>query len=56
METPKEKEETFFAPAERFRAAIDADEVERLGDEIGQFVFGGSIPGTCHSELSEGSL
>jgi len=36
----KEKEKTFFALAERFRAAADPEEVKQLGDEMGRFVFG----------------
>jgi hypothetical protein len=45
METQKEKKERFSALAERFQAATDAGEVERLGEEIGQFVFGNQFPG-----------
>jgi len=40
MEARKQKEKAFFALAERFRASKDAKEVERLGDELGRFVFG----------------
>ena len=36
----KQKEEEFFRLAERFRAAQDPDEIKRLGDEMGRFVFG----------------
>ena len=36
----KEKERQFFDLAERFRAARDPEEVSRLGDELGRFVFG----------------
>jgi len=36
----KEKEKAFFELAERFRAADDPKEVERLGEELGQMVFG----------------
>jgi hypothetical protein len=36
----KQKEHTFLELAERFRAAEDSDEVKRLGDQLGRFVFG----------------
>src|SRR5215471_5873106 len=36
----KEKEKAFFELAERFRSAEDPKEVERLGEELGQMVFG----------------
>ena len=36
----KQREEEFFRLAERFRAAQDPDEIRRLGDEMGRFVFG----------------
>lgn len=36
----KEKERQFFDLAGRFRAARDPEEVSRLGDELGRFVFG----------------
>ena len=36
----KEKEKAFFDLAERFRSAGDPKEVERLGEELGQMVFG----------------
>jgi hypothetical protein len=39
-EVQKEKEKTFLALAERFRAAADPHEVKRLGDQMGRFVFG----------------
>ena len=32
--------EAFFELAQRFRASEDPDEVKRLGDEMGRFVFG----------------
>jgi len=38
--TKKEKEKAFFELAERFRSAEDPKEVERLGEELGQMVFG----------------
>jgi len=34
------KEEAFFELAERFRGSNDSEEVKRLGDELGRFVFG----------------
>jgi hypothetical protein len=40
LEAQKEKEKAFFAMAERFRAADDPEEVMRLGDKMGRFVFG----------------
>jgi hypothetical protein len=36
----KQREKEFFRLAERFRAAQDPDEIKRLGDEMGRFVFG----------------
>jgi hypothetical protein len=36
----KQREEEFFRLAERFRAAQDPDDIKRLGDEMGRFVFG----------------
>lgn len=41
IEAQKRKQEEFFHLAERFRAATDPREVERLGDELGRMVFGG---------------
>ena len=40
IEAQKRKEKAFFELAERFRAADDPKEVERLGEELGQMVFG----------------
>jgi predicted DNA-binding ribbon-helix-helix protein len=34
------KEKAFFELAQRFRSAEDADEVQRLGEQLGHFVFG----------------
>ena len=34
------KDKAFFELAERFRAAANPNEVERLGKELGQMVFG----------------
>jgi hypothetical protein len=36
----KQREKEFFRLAERFREAQDQDEIKRLGDEMGRFVFG----------------
>jgi len=41
MEAEKRKQQEFFDLAERFRSATDADEVKRLGDQMGRMVFGG---------------
>lgn len=35
-----QKEKAFFELAQRFRSSQDADEVQRLGEELGRFVFG----------------
>ncbi len=40
LQAQREKEKSFFALAERFRAASDPDEVKELGDEMGRFIFG----------------
>jgi len=40
IEAKKKKEKAFFELAEHFRAATDLKEVERLGEELGQMVFG----------------
>lgn len=40
LEAQKEKEKAFFELAQRFRKANEPKEVERLGDELGRFVFG----------------
>jgi EAL domain-containing protein (putative c-di-GMP-specific phosphodiesterase class I) len=40
LETQKQKEKAFFALAERFRDSKDPEEVQKLGDELGRFVFG----------------
>lgn len=34
------REAQFFGLAERFRAATDSEQVKRLGDQLGRFVFG----------------
>jgi len=36
----KQREQDFFQLAEKFRSAQDPDEIKRLGDEMGRFVFG----------------
>jgi hypothetical protein len=36
----KRKENVFFELAGRFRASDDPEQVKRLGDELGRFVFG----------------
>lgn len=40
MEAEKRKEQEFFELADRFRNASDPEEVRRLGDQMGQMVFG----------------
>jgi metal-responsive CopG/Arc/MetJ family transcriptional regulator len=40
IEAQKKREKAFFELAERFRAASDPEEVKRLGDNLGRFVFG----------------
>ena len=40
IETQKRKEIAFFELAERFRSASDPAEIQKLGDELGQMVFG----------------
>jgi hypothetical protein len=41
IEAEKQKQQEFFALAERFRTATDREEVKRLGDRMGRMVFGG---------------
>ncbi len=36
----KQRELDFFQLAEKFRSAQDPEEIKRLGDEMGRFVFG----------------
>jgi len=36
----KQKENSFFKLAERFRSSKDPAEAKKLGDELGRFVFG----------------
>jgi len=40
IEAEKRKQREFFELAERFRAATDPKDVERLGDDLGRMVFG----------------
>jgi hypothetical protein len=40
IEVAKHKEQAFFELAGRFRSSKDPDEVKKLGDELGRFVFG----------------
>ena len=40
IEAQQQKEKAFFQLAEKFRAASDPNEVKRLGDDLGRFVFG----------------
>jgi hypothetical protein len=40
IEARQRKEKEFFALAQRFRSSQDADEVQRLGEQLGRFVFG----------------
>ena len=40
IEAQRKKEQAFFELAARFRSAKDPEEVKRLGDSLGRFVFG----------------
>jgi len=40
IEAEKRKQQEFFDLTQRFRAAEDPEEVKRLGDEMGQMIFG----------------
>ena len=40
IEAQKQKEKAFFELAEKFRSASDPKEIQKLGDELGQMVFG----------------
>lgn len=42
IEARKQKEKAFFELAERYRAATDPSEVQRLGNQLGRMVFGGN--------------
>jgi hypothetical protein len=41
IEADRQKQQHFFALAERFRNEQDPDAAKRLGDELGKMVFGG---------------
>lgn len=41
IEAEKRKQQEFFELAERFRNTTDPEEAKRLGDALGQMVFGG---------------
>lgn len=40
LEAQKQKEKAFFELANRFRDSNDPEEVKRLGNELGRFIFG----------------
>ena len=40
IEAEKRRQQEFFDVAERFRNATDPEEVKRLGEKLGQMVFG----------------
>ena len=40
IEAEKRKQQEFFELAERFRNTTDPEEAKRLGDKLGQMVFG----------------
>ena len=40
IEARRQKEKEFFELAERFRASKDPEEIKKLGEELGLFVFG----------------
>lgn len=40
LEARQQKEKAFFDLAARFRNSEDPEEVKRLGDELGRFIFG----------------
>src|SRR5258707_14535500 len=41
IEAEERRQQEFFDLAERFRNATDPEEAKRLGDKLGQMVFGG---------------
>ncbi len=41
IQVEKQKQEQFFALAQRFRNEEDSEAASRLGDELGRMVFGG---------------
>jgi hypothetical protein len=40
LEARKEKERAFFELAQRFRVSEDPEQVRKLGDQLGRFIFG----------------
>ena len=40
LEARQQKERDFFELAKRFRNSEDPEQIKRLGDELGRFVFG----------------
>jgi len=40
IEVSQQREKEFFKLAERFREANNPEQVKKLGDELGRFVFG----------------
>jgi len=40
IEARQRKEAEFFELAQRFRSSQDAEEAQRLGEQLGRFVFG----------------
>jgi hypothetical protein len=40
IEAEQRRQKEFFELAERFRAAVDPEEVKRLGAQLGEMVFG----------------
>jgi len=40
IEARRQKEKAFFDLAQRFRSSQDEEEVQRLGEQLGRFVFG----------------
>jgi hypothetical protein len=40
IEARRQKEKAFFELAQRYRSSLDPEEVQRLGNELGRFVFG----------------
>lgn len=41
LDAEKKKQQEFFELAERFRNETEPGEVKRLGEQLGQMVFGG---------------
>jgi hypothetical protein len=40
IDAQQQKKKALFHLAERFRAAGDPEQIKRLGDQLGRFVFG----------------